>query len=607
MQQKKNWFLRKNDGSEYGPVSLNDLLRWSAQCRIIAGNAVSTDREEWTPVETLPELKMDWVALRADGKEYGPFALEAVQELFDHNVLPADAILVNRRNGENKPLAEVIAPPDPEAGTPGADTVPPDEDTVPPDEDTVPPDEDTVSSDEDTVPPDGDTVPPDADSPEPGTEKDAESLIPDPSAAGTSEPPRPPKPKREPRSARRPATPQQPELPGAVPEEPVPGSAATDTPAAVPPEEDSTGTEETTPVQSVREAGEDVPVQPAGEDLADARRALEDCTRFRQQELDNFNRQSELLRKQVESLQRKLVETQKATTAQLAAQAGECQSLQTELDNALIAVREAGIRLEALEAERGNVIQESAEDLADLRKQTAFMKKNIAVLHAEIAAARKQSQQRGRILLVLGAILTLAAAIQLMRATGGGCHRSRPNPPASTPSAAPSVSGGTTGTARQGVPAQDIRETRPAAVSTQPSWPSIRTEGVRLITERDRLLIRFEDGVFSSLATLTPEAAVRLRSIADQLRPHMDRFRLVVEGHTDDIQMRPTAAFANNQALAAARGEAVAAFLRRDGALPAAGVTVSTAPATAPYPNDTPENRRRNRTVVLRLVPRTTP
>jgi len=84
MQQKKNWFLRKNDGSEYGPVSLNDLLRWSAQCRIIAGNAVSTDREEWIPVESLPDLQMDWVALRTDGKEYGPFALDAVQDGCTH-------------------------------------------------------------------------------------------------------------------------------------------------------------------------------------------------------------------------------------------------------------------------------------------------------------------------------------------------------------------------------------------------------------------------------------------------------------------------------------------------------------------------------------------
>jgi len=49
--------------------------------------------------------------------------------------------------------------------------------------------------------------------------------------------------------------------------------------------------------------------------------------------------------------------------------------------------------------------------------------------------------------------------------------------------------------------------------------------------------------------------------------------------------------------LAVARAETGAAFLKREGAQAIA----ATRAGEPPYPNDTPDNRRRNRTLVIRL------
>ena len=114
-------------------------------------------------------------------------------------------------------------------------------------------------------------------------------------------------------------------------------------------------------------------------------------------------------------------------------------------------------------------------------------------------------------------------------------------------------------------------------------------------------MIHFNEGAFSSMTNLSPRATAQVKALAGQLRPHMGGLRLVVEGHTDNIPMRPTTTFADNEALARARAEAAVAFLKRETGLDA---VVATTPGPAPFPNDTPENLRRNRTMVLKVTRR---
>jgi hypothetical protein len=95
-----SWFLKTSDDSVYGPVDLSTLADWSRQNRIAPGNKVSTDQEDWTPVETIPELEMIWTLTLANGHPYGPIHLKAAPHLVRQGVVAPDAVLKNRLTGE---------------------------------------------------------------------------------------------------------------------------------------------------------------------------------------------------------------------------------------------------------------------------------------------------------------------------------------------------------------------------------------------------------------------------------------------------------------------------------------------------------------------------
>ncbi len=99
-RQKQTWFLRISDGSVFGPVDTTTLCEWAAQSRIAPGNDISSDRQEWKPAESMPELKMEWYADLPNGTKYGPFNVLAVPNLCTAGTIPSDATLTNRSTGK---------------------------------------------------------------------------------------------------------------------------------------------------------------------------------------------------------------------------------------------------------------------------------------------------------------------------------------------------------------------------------------------------------------------------------------------------------------------------------------------------------------------------
>ncbi len=106
--KSRKWYVRKRDGSVYGPETTEVLLEWAAQCRLVNGNEVSEDRKVWVAAERIPDLQMCWVAALPDGRSYGPFNVLATHELHKHNVLPADAKLTNTITGETSTVSERV-------------------------------------------------------------------------------------------------------------------------------------------------------------------------------------------------------------------------------------------------------------------------------------------------------------------------------------------------------------------------------------------------------------------------------------------------------------------------------------------------------------------
>ncbi len=134
-------------------------------------------------------------------------------------------------------------------------------------------------------------------------------------------------------------------------------------------------------------------------------------------------------------------------------------------------------------------------------------------------------------------------------------------------------------------------------------WPEIRVPGVTSSVADDVCTIVFQDGIFSYLAILRPDARNVLLQVADSLRDSAMAFSLVVEGHTDQQTLSSNSPYSNNYELGMARAKMVVDFFERQGKLPKAFMTpASVGESNPPFSNDTPDSQRRNRTVVLKLL-----
>ncbi|MBI3987005.1 MAG: OmpA family protein [Lentisphaerae bacterium] len=145
----------------------------------------------------------------------------------------------------------------------------------------------------------------------------------------------------------------------------------------------------------------------------------------------------------------------------------------------------------------------------------------------------------------------------------------------------------------------DLRSSR-----EPPRAPEIRVDGVRVLPTAKGLTLIFSEGVFSRRAEIAQAAQPVLLNLAKQLRELPAGHRIEIEGHTDSDPVRAGGPVDDNQALGYRRAETVRDFLEEKGGLPALAMTVTSAgESNPPYPNTTPESRRKNRTVVLKLLP----
>ena len=134
-------------------------------------------------------------------------------------------------------------------------------------------------------------------------------------------------------------------------------------------------------------------------------------------------------------------------------------------------------------------------------------------------------------------------------------------------------------------------------------WPQLVLDGAKIAHGNISCTIIFDYGVFTSLTTLSSRGIEDFGKIASQLRKHMSRFALIIEGHTDNVPLSSRSSFSNNYALGTKRAETVAKLLTTKFKLPRESVYATSAGATdAPYPNDSAASQRKNRTVVLKII-----
>lgn len=130
---------------------------------------------------------------------------------------------------------------------------------------------------------------------------------------------------------------------------------------------------------------------------------------------------------------------------------------------------------------------------------------------------------------------------------------------------------------------------------------SLQLEGVTLSESEGAVKVVFDGPVFSRYATISAGAGNVLRQLAEKLKGLGGSLAIRVRGHTDDAPIT-SGAYRDNYALGMARAVRVVEFLRNDCGLTDAAFSASSDGEANPvYPNDTPADRVKNRTVTLEL------
>lgn len=239
-------------------------------------------------------------------------------------------------------------------------------------------------------------------------------------------------------------------------------------------------------------------------------------------------------------------------------------------------------------SEKLNHFKQMLDEVEDLRDEVAHKRVARPVVYAIVAA---------------GLVATLAAYLIGAHSQGPALEEAPEMASVAAPTEPPALALPSAPPATTPVPAPALT-TPPVAKASPPAWPALSGKRYKGTLAGNALSVVFDYGVFDKGTDLATGAAEDLKAIAGQLKPLAGEFLLEVEGHTDPAKAVSAAARGNNQALGLARAKAVAAFLAKQGLPDSMMRVTSVGEAQPPHPNTTPENRRKNRTVVLKLTPK---
>ena len=94
-EDSRQWFLRINGETVFGPVSTQGLIVWAEQGRILPGHEVSTDRKKWEQAVSVDLLDMRWFVDDGEGELRGPLNRLAAEALIKSGKVSAGAQLVS--------------------------------------------------------------------------------------------------------------------------------------------------------------------------------------------------------------------------------------------------------------------------------------------------------------------------------------------------------------------------------------------------------------------------------------------------------------------------------------------------------------------------------
>lgn len=100
------WYLRKSDGTEYGPAGMDALREWAEDGRIAPEDQLSEDRTNWRQAPSVEGLEMEYEIVLDGGDTYGPLHVLALRELIDDGSITLATAIRHIDTQEVKSAAE---------------------------------------------------------------------------------------------------------------------------------------------------------------------------------------------------------------------------------------------------------------------------------------------------------------------------------------------------------------------------------------------------------------------------------------------------------------------------------------------------------------------
>jgi hypothetical protein len=102
------WYLLKNDdGTIFGPISIDQLRQWATDAQVSPLDKISTDAQNWMRSPMLPDLQMDYLVEVSPDQFYGPTTLGAVREFLQMGEINGETHITNCKDGTVTALKNV--------------------------------------------------------------------------------------------------------------------------------------------------------------------------------------------------------------------------------------------------------------------------------------------------------------------------------------------------------------------------------------------------------------------------------------------------------------------------------------------------------------------
>jgi outer membrane protein OmpA-like peptidoglycan-associated protein len=154
-------------------------------------------------------------------------------------------------------------------------------------------------------------------------------------------------------------------------------------------------------------------------------------------------------------------------------------------------------------------------------------------------------------------------------------------------------------------PVEPARSPDEGVVPKHPPPPLFAIPGCSVTTNATETRVCFEEGLFAYRAEFTESGRKQLEAAAREAACHTNGFWIVVEGHTDSDPMPPNSTYKDNYALGLHRAMVAVEVIKSATSVSGRDILgVSAGESVPPFSENDYDSKLRNRTVVVRLVPK---